>query len=202
MHAQRCVCSFSPLTSLFCFFSSRLRKLYMSVCFMFSCGIRSSEWRPPCLFAGFHYLGNVVPWKCRDGSDEGVFHDRHTSGWRLRIKHAAHLLLFYILIITSLISAGTLGHSAVVDCSSAGPSKAAAVQSTCNLNTDTHNPPKRNTLLTSLTSFLVMYFNSTVNVILYSKSKFSTISKINAIFTEDQSVAPSFWFSAGYLGPE
>lgn len=65
MHAQRCVCSFSPLTSLFCFFSSRLRKLYMSVCFMFSCGIRSSEWRPPCLFAGFHYLGNVVPWKCR-----------------------------------------------------------------------------------------------------------------------------------------
>lgn len=47
-----------------------------------------------------------------------------------------------------------------------------------------------------------MYFNSTVNVILYSKSKFSTISKINAIFTEDQSMAPSFWFSAGYLGPE
>lgn len=53
-------------------------------------------------------------------------------------KHAAHLLLFYILIITSLISAGALGHSAVVHRSSAGPSKTAAVQSTCNLNTDTH----------------------------------------------------------------
>lgn len=76
--------------------------------------------------------------KGRDGNDEGVVHDRRTSGWRLRIKHAAHLLLFYILIITSLISAGALGHSAVVHRSSAGPSKAAAVQSTCNLNTDTH----------------------------------------------------------------
>lgn len=46
----------------------------------------------------------------RDGNDEGVVHDRCTSGWRLRVKHAAHLLLFYILIITSLISAGALGH--------------------------------------------------------------------------------------------
>lgn len=43
-------------------------------------------------------------------TDEGVVHDRCTSGWRLRVKHAAHLLLFYILIITSLISAGALGH--------------------------------------------------------------------------------------------